>query len=73
MKLVVYGDRDPEEMVQLVEQKFADVPNKHYSRFKMLSVPYAPEAFNKIYKITPVKDKKVLDICWLLPDQSSHY
>lgn len=39
----------------------------------MLDIPYASESFNKIYKITPVKDKKVLDISWVLPDQSQHY
>lgn len=60
-------------MAHLVEQKFSEVPNKNYNKFKMLNIPYAPSAFNKIYQITPIKDKKVLDICWLLPDQSSHY
>ena len=39
----------------------------------MLDIPYAPESFNKIYKITPVKDKKVLDISWVLPDHSQYY
>ena len=42
MKLVVYGDKDPEEMTKLVEEKFSSVPNKNYSRFKMLDIPYAP-------------------------------
>ena len=73
MKLVVYGDKDPDEMSRLVEQKFSDVPNKNYERFKMLDIPYAPESFGKIYKIAPIKDKKVLDISWILPDQSKHY
>ena len=42
MKLVVYGDKDPEEMTKLVEEKFSSVPNKNYSRFKMLDIPYSP-------------------------------
>ena len=73
MKLVVYGNKGLEEMAQLVEDKFSPVPNKGYSRFQMLDIPYGPDAFQKIYKITPVKDRKDLEMSWILPDQSLHY
>lgn len=73
MKLVVYGNKQPEEMAQLVEHTFSDVPNKNYKRFQMLDIPYGPEAFGKIYQITPIQDKKMLELSWILSDQRLHY
>ena len=35
--------------------------------------PYNGDNFGKIYKITPVKDIKTLELVWTLPDKSDEY
>lgn len=39
----------------------------------MIDRPYSPEFFNKIYKILPIQDRKVLDITWVINDKSMYY
>lgn len=40
MKLVVYSNKSPEELYQIVEEKFSEIPNKNYEKFQMKEIPY---------------------------------
>ena len=73
MKLVVYGQDDIESLTKSVEQKFNDVPNKQNKPFKIIEHPFDEKTLGKVIKIVPVKDRRVLEITWLLKDQSSQY
>jgi secreted Zn-dependent insulinase-like peptidase len=39
----------------------------------MTELPYAPDFYNKIYKILPVQDLKDLEITWTLSNKKSLY
>ena len=39
----------------------------------MPSIPYADESYRKIYKILPVKDRKTIELVWVLNLKSQHY
>ena len=58
MKLVVYGSEKPETMAEWIKNMFSAIPNKKYSKYQMREHPYDDGAFNKMFKIVPVKDKK---------------
>lgn len=39
----------------------------------MLEPPYSAETYQKLYKIMPIQDKKVLEITWVLKNKSMYY
>lgn len=73
MKLVVYGREDTEVMKQWVVDKFSQVANKNLTRYKLPECPFDERALGKIFKIVPIKDKKKLELSWIMPDQREHY
>lgn len=73
MKLVVYGQDDVEVLAQSVLQKFSEVKNHQFGKFQIDGHPYGEKALQKIIKIVPVKDRRVLELTWLLTNQAPHY
>jgi len=70
MKLVVYGQSDIDTLTREVEQKFDSVANKNYSQFKLKDHPFGEKAIGKLIKLVPVKDKRTLELTWILPNQA---
>lgn len=73
MKLVVYGQSDIDTLTKSVEEKFSDVKNNQYGKFKMAEPPYYDNVYNKMVKLVPVKDKRTLEMIWILDNQEQHY
>jgi insulysin len=73
MKLVVYGQEDIENLVKSVEEKFRDVKNNKFAKFAIKEHPFGEDAIGKIIKLVPVKDRRVLELTWLIKDQSPYY
>jgi len=66
MKLVVYGQSDIDVLTKSVEEKFAEVKNQKFAKFQLQEHPYDEKTLKHLIKLVPVKDKKTLDICWVL-------
>ena len=66
MKLVVYGQSDIDSLTKSVESMFKDVKNNNYNKYQMDTHPYDDKTMRKMIKLVPVKDKKVLELCWIL-------
>ena len=66
MKLVVYGQSDIDVLTKSVEEKFAEVKNQKFAKFQLQEHPYDEKTLKHLVKLVPVKDKKTLDICWVL-------
>ena len=45
---------------------FKDVKNNNYNKYQMDTHPYDDKTMRKMIKLVPVKDKKVLELCWIL-------
>lgn len=73
MKLVVYGQSDIETLAKSVEEKFSEVKNNKYEKFRMAEPPYYDNVYNKMIKLVPVKDKRTLEMTWILDNQQEHY
>lgn len=73
MKLVVYGQDDLDVLAQSVIEKFSEVKNHQFAKFQIEGHPYGERALGKIIKIVPVKDRRVLELTWLLTNQAAHY
>lgn len=52
---------------------FSVIPNRNYERYQMPSIPYSDDSYCKIYKILPVKDKKTIELIWVLKLKEEHY
>jgi insulysin len=73
MKMVVYGKENVDELGNIVESQFSAIPNKNYKSYQMTEHPFDEKMFKKMVKITPVKDKRTLELTWILKDKSMHY
>lgn len=73
MKLVVYGQEDIEKLTQSVEERFKEVRNNQYARFKINEHPYGERMIGKMVKIVPVQDRRILELTWFLNNQAPHY
>jgi insulysin len=73
MKLVVYGQDDIDRLSKFVEEQFNEVKDHQFGKFKILEHPFGEKALGKLIKLVPVKDKRVLELTWFLPDQSPSY
>lgn len=73
MKLVIYGKEKVDVLAQWAKDMFSAIPNRDYKREKMTECPYDEKAMKKLYKIVPVKDKKTIEITWILKLQQEHY
>lgn len=73
MKLVVYGQSDIETLTKSVEEKFKDVKNYNFDKFTMAEPPYYDNVLQKMVKLVPVKDKRTLEMIWILDNQVQHY
>lgn len=60
-------------MQEWVKEMFSAVPNKKLKRFQLDSAPFDEKSLNKIFKVTPVKDLKKLQLTWILPNKKEHY
>lgn len=60
-------------MAQPVEEKFNDVRNNQYERFRIVEHPYGERMIGKMIKIVPVQDRRVLELTWFLSNQAPHY
>lgn len=43
------------------------------NKFKITEQPYDDNTFKKLIKIVPVKDKKKMEVQWILPDKKHYY
>ena len=73
MKLVVYGQSDIDTLTKSVEEKFADVKNNSFGKYVMKEPPYYEKTYGKMIKLVPVKDKRTLELTWVIDNQMHHY
>ena len=52
---------------------FSTIPNRKYEKYQMPSIPYDDGALGKLLKIFPVKDKKTLEMEWVLSLKKEQY
>ena len=71
--MVVYGKEDVQELSSLVKEKFLPISNQEYQKYRIKDLPYEQDKFNKIYKIVPVKDRKTLELNWIISNYEKHY
>lgn len=60
MKLVLYSNEDIEVLKKWAIDMFSPIPNKNLTRFKLPGIPFNERAYNKLFKVVPIKDKKRL-------------
>ena len=73
MRLVVYGQSDIDSLTKSVEEKFADVKNQNFKKYQMETHPYSDKTMGKMIKLVPVKDKRTLDLGWIIDNQVPYY
>ena len=73
MKLVVYGQSDIDSLTKSVQEKFADVKDNQFSKYQMETHPYSDKTMGKLIKLVSVKDKRSLDLCWIIDNQVPFY
>jgi insulysin len=56
-----------------VEEKFAEIKDRHFEKYQMKDIPYDEKMMGKIIKLVPVKDKRTLEITWILDNQRPYY
>lgn len=69
MKLVVYGQQDVDTLTKEVQEKFNDVKDNSFSKYVISEPPFDERTYEKIIKLVPVKDKKVLELNWIVSNQ----
>ena len=73
MKLVVYGQEDIDKLAESVQERFKEVKNSQFERFKISEHPYGERMIGKMIKIVPVQDRRVLELTWFVSNQAPHY
>uniref|UniRef100_A0A4W6D3F6 Nardilysin b (N-arginine dibasic convertase) n=1 Tax=Lates calcarifer TaxID=8187 RepID=A0A4W6D3F6_LATCA len=75
MTLAVQSKETLDTLEQWVREIFIKVPNNGEPRadFSHLLQPFDTPAFNKLYRVVPVRKVHALTISWAVPPQGKHY
>lgn len=73
MNLVLYDRQSVDSLTEIAEKMFSDVKNHSYTKTTMDEMPYDQKIFTKIIKLVPIKDRKFLELNWILKDKSPLY
>ncbi|XP_068564058.1 nardilysin [Cebidichthys violaceus] len=75
MTLTVQSKETLDTLEQWVKEIFIKVPNNGEPRadFSHLLQPFDTPAFNKLYRVIPVRKVHALTISWAVPPQGKHY
>ncbi|KAK2835068.1 hypothetical protein Q5P01_015552 [Channa striata] len=75
MTLAVQSKETLDTLEQWVREIFIKVPNNGETRpdFSHLQQPFDTPAFNKLYRVVPVRKVHALTISWAVPPQGKHY
>ncbi|XP_063057028.1 nardilysin b isoform X2 [Engraulis encrasicolus] len=75
MTLVVQSREKLDTLEEWVREIFSKIPNNGQSQpdFSHLKDPFDTPAFNKMYRVVPVRKVHALNITWALPPQAVHY
>ncbi|KAJ8362882.1 hypothetical protein SKAU_G00117130 [Synaphobranchus kaupii] len=75
MTLAVQSRESLDRLEEWVREIFSKIPNNALPKpdFSNLLDPFDTPAFNKLYKVVPVRKVHALTITWALPPQEKHY
>ncbi|CAJ1059630.1 nardilysin b [Xyrichtys novacula] len=75
MTLTVQSKETLDTLERWVTEIFIRVPNNREPRpdFSHLQQPFETPAFNKLYRVVPVRKVHALTISWAVPPQGKHY
>ncbi|XP_073936245.1 nardilysin isoform X3 [Castor canadensis] len=75
MTLVVQSKETLDTLEKWVTEIFSQIPNNGLSKpnFGHLTDPFDTPAFNKLYRVVPIRKIHALTITWALPPQQQHY
>ncbi|XP_055363956.1 nardilysin b isoform X3 [Betta splendens] len=75
MTLAVQSKETLDTLEQWVREIFISVPNNGEPRpdFSHLQQPFDTPAFNRLYRVVPVRKVHALTISWAVPPQGKHY
>ncbi|KAK5869228.1 hypothetical protein PBY51_023962 [Eleginops maclovinus] len=75
MTLTVQSKETLDTLEQWVREIFSKVPNNGELKadFSDLLQPFDTPAFNKLYRVVPVRKVHALNISWAVPPQGKHY
>ncbi|XP_064826714.1 nardilysin-like [Oncorhynchus masou masou] len=75
MTLAVQSKEKMDTLEEWVKEIFSGVPNNAQPKpdFSELLDPFDTPAFNKLYRVVPVRKVHALTITWSLPPQEKHY
>ncbi|KAM9831470.1 nardilysin b [Neosynchiropus ocellatus] len=75
MTLAVQSRETLDTLETWVREIFSQIPNNGEVRpdFSHMQEPFETPAFNKLYRVVPVKKVHALTINWALPPQGAHY
>ncbi|XP_056131891.1 nardilysin b [Lampris incognitus] len=75
MTLAVQSKETLDTLEEWVREIFIKVPNNGEPRpdFSHLQQPFDTPAFNKLYRVVPVRKVHALTISWAVPPQGQHY
>ncbi|XP_071354291.1 nardilysin-like [Trachinotus anak] len=75
MTLAVQSKEKLDTLEEWVREIFSKVPNNGLPKpdFSDLLDPFETPAFNKLYRVIPVRKVHALNITWALPPQEKHY
>ncbi|XP_029350419.1 nardilysin-like [Echeneis naucrates] len=75
MTLAVQSKEKLDTLEEWVREIFSKVPNNGLPKpdFSDLLNPFETPAFNKLYRVVPVRKVHALNITWALPPQEKHY
>ncbi|XP_004869312.1 nardilysin isoform X2 [Heterocephalus glaber] len=75
MTLVVQSKETLDTLEKWVTEIFSQIPNNGFPKpnFGHLTDPFDTPAFNKLYRVVPIRKIHALTITWALPPQQQHY
>lgn len=75
MTLAVQSKEKLDTLEEWVREIFSKVPNNGLPKpdFSKMLDPFDTPAFNKLYRVVPVRKVHALNITWALPPQEKHY
>uniref|UniRef100_H3BWC0 Nardilysin convertase n=1 Tax=Tetraodon nigroviridis TaxID=99883 RepID=H3BWC0_TETNG len=75
MTLAVQSKEKLDTLEEWVREIFSEVPNNDLPKpdFSGMLDPFDTPAFNKLYRVVPVRKVHALNITWALPPQEKHY
>ncbi|XP_056915478.1 nardilysin [Takifugu flavidus] len=75
MTLAVQSKEKLDTLEEWVREIFSKVPNNDLPKpdFSGMLDPFDTPAFNKLYRVVPVRKVHALNITWALPPQEKHY